>query len=250
MCGRYVITSPPQALRDLFRYPEWPDFPPRYNIAPSQPIMVVHFGEGGRHVALMRWGLLPAWVKDPAGFALLFNARGETAAEKPAFRAAMKRRRCLIPADGFYEWQREGSRTRPFHIRQRSQQPFAFAGLWETWTGPNGEELDTAAIVTTEANATLKPIHHRMPVIVPTDAFDLWLDPNADGKLVQSLIAPAPDDLLETFEISSAVNRAANDGPALIVPGADTPPAAETPKPKPKRAPRRSDADDAQGSLF
>lgn len=251
MCGRYVITTAPAAIRDLFRYPEWPDFPPRYNIAPSQPILVVRLAEGGRHVALMRWGLLPAWVKDPASFALLFNARGETAAEKPAFRAAMKRRRCLIPADGFYEWQREGSRSRPFHIRQRSRGPFAFAGLWETWTGPNGEELDTAAIVTTAANATLKPVHHRMPVIVPTEAFDLWLDPNADAKLVQSLIAPAPDDLLEVFAVSSAVNRAANDGPALTVPGADAPPEeAEAPKPKAKRAARRSDADDGQGSLF
>jgi putative SOS response-associated peptidase YedK len=251
MCGRYVVTTAPAAIRDLFRYPEWPDFPPRYNIAPSQPIAVVRLGDGGRHFALMRWGLLPAWVKDPANFALLFNARGETAAEKPAFRAAMKRRRCLIPADGFYEWQREGSRNRPFFIRARSRQLLAFAGLWETWTGPNGEELDTAAIVTTEANATLKPLHHRMPVIVPPDAFDLWLDPNADAKFVQSLIAPAADDLLEAYAVSTAVNRAANDGPALLAPAPDTPPA-EDEAPKPKRAPRRKAdaADDGQGSLF
>ncbi|MGE0064052.1 MAG: SOS response-associated peptidase [Xanthobacteraceae bacterium] len=250
MCGRYSMTKAPEAIRQLFRYPEQPNFPSRYNIAPSQPIAVVRLAEGGRHFALMRWGLLPSWVKDPANFALLFNARGETAAEKPAFRAAMKRRRCLIPADGFYEWHREGSRNRPFFIRQRSQEPFAFAGLWETWAGPNGEELDTAAIVTTDANATLRPIHHRMPVIVPASAFDLWLDPNADAKLVQSLIAPAPDDLLEAYAISTAVNRAANDGPALIVPAPDTP--AEEEAPKPKRAPRRKAGagNGGQGSLF
>jgi putative SOS response-associated peptidase YedK len=251
MCGRYSMTTAPEALRHLFRFVEQPHYPPRYNIAPSQPIAVVLLAEGGRHFALMRWGLLPSWVKDPADISLLFNARGETAAEKPAFRAAMKRRRCLIPADGFYEWQREGTRKRPFFIRQRSREPFAFAGLWETWAGPNGEELDTAAIVTTDANATLRPIHHRMPVILPPDTFDLWLDPNADAKLVQSLIVPAPDDLLEAYGISTAVNRAANDGPALVAPAADAPPDEEE-APKPKRPPRRKAdvGDDGQGSLF
>ena len=132
--------------------------------------------DGKRHFALVRWGLLPSWVKDPKTFTLLINARGESATEKPAFRAAMKRRRCLIPADGFYEWQAAGDRKRPFFVRAKSGAPLAFAGLWETWTGPNGEELDTAAIVTTRANRTLAPIHDRMPVIVPPEAFDLWLD--------------------------------------------------------------------------
>lgn len=251
MCGRYSVTTAPEAMRRLFRYRELPNFPPRYNVAPTQPIAVVCFIDGERHFALMRWGLLPSWVKDPANFSLLINARGETAAEKPAFRAAMKRRRCLIPADGFYEWQRDGARKRPFYIRQKSQQPFAFAGLWETWTGPNGEELDTAAIVTIGANATLKPIHDRMPVIVPPDAFDLWLDPNADARLVQTLIAPAPDNMLEAYEISTAVNRTANDGPQLLLPVADAPePEPPRPKAKAKRAARKASNDGGQSSLF
>ena len=176
MCGRYTVTSPPEALRTLFGYEEEPNFPPRYNVAPAQPIAIVRLVEDQRHFALVRWGLLPSWVKDPKTFALLINARGETVLEKPAFRAAMKRRRCLIPADGFYEWQEEGGRKRPFFIHAKSGAPLAFAGLWETWIGPNGEELETAAIVTTRANRTLAPIHERMPVIVPPEAFDLWLD--------------------------------------------------------------------------
>ncbi|MGE0566098.1 MAG: SOS response-associated peptidase [Pseudolabrys sp.] len=261
MCGRYSVTTAPDAMRRLFRYGELPNFPPRYNVAPTQPIAVVRLVDGERHFVLMRWGLWPSWVKDPKTFALLINARGETAAEKPAFRAAMKRRRCLIPADGFYEWQRDGARKRPFYIRQRSQEPFAFAGLWETWTGPNGEELDTAAIVTIGANATLKPIHDRMPVIVPPDAFDLWLDPNADAKLVQTLIVPAPDDLLEAYESSTAVNRTANDGPQLLLPVAEAPepPPTKSSRPnKPKAeqakaaetARRKSSSDGGQSSLF
>ncbi len=155
MCGRYTLTASPEALRTLFRYEEQPNFPPRYNIAPTQPIPIVRLVDGKRHFALVRWGLLPSWVKDPKTFTLLINARGKSAAEKPAFRAAMKRRRCLIPADGFYEWQKAGDRKRPFYVRAKSGAPLAFAGLWETWTGPNGEELETAAIVTTRANRTL-----------------------------------------------------------------------------------------------
>ena len=151
--------------------------------------------EGKRQFALVRWGLLPSWVKDPKTFSLLINARGESAADKPAFRNAMKRRRCLIPADGFYEWQAAGERKRPFYVRAKSGEPLAFAGLWETWTGPNGEELETAAIVTTHANRTLAAIHERMPVIVPEEAFDLWLDcAEVDAKTAAALIAPAPDD--------------------------------------------------------
>ena len=155
-------------------------------------------------------------------------------AEKPAFRAAMKRRRCLIPADGFYEWQAAGERKQPFYVHAKSGAPLAFAGLWETWTGPNGEELDTAAIVTTEANRTLEPIHDRMPVIVPPEAFDLWLDcAMSMPRTAAALIAPAPEDLLEAYEVSTAVNRTANDNAKLVepVPG-DA--AAPEPAPKPK----------------
>jgi len=183
MCGRYTIIATPEALRALFGYDEQPNFPPRYNVGPTQPIPVVRLIDGKRHFALVRWGLLPSWVKDPKKITLLINARGETVAEKPAYRAAMKRRRCLIPADGFYEWKAGTPRKQPYYIRAKDGSPLAFAGLWETWTGPNGEELETAAIVTTSANKTLSPIHDRMPVVVPPDAFDLWLDAaNVDPK--------------------------------------------------------------------
>jgi putative SOS response-associated peptidase YedK len=220
MCGRYVITSTPAAIRALFGYPEQPNFPPRYNVAPTQPIPVVRLHEGNRQFALMRWGLIPSWVKDPKTFSLLINARSESVIDKPAFRAAMRRRRCLIPADGFYEWKEVGGRKQPVfvHLRQTGG-PFAFAGLWETWTGPNGEEMDTAAIVTTNANRTLSAIHSRMPVIVPPDAFDLWLDcAKVDAQTAAALLVPARDDLLEAYEISPAVNRVANDSAALFAP--------------------------------
>ncbi|HEY1153931.1 MAG TPA: SOS response-associated peptidase, partial [Pseudolabrys sp.] len=164
MCGRFVITSPPDAMRRLLRYREQPNFPARYNVAPTQPIPVVRLINGARTFTLMRWGLLPGWVKEPKGFTLLINARAETAAEKPAFRNALKRRRCLLPADGFYEWKREGALKQPYFIRRRDRAPFAFAGLWETWSGPGGEEIDTAAIVTTDASADIAGLHHRMPV--------------------------------------------------------------------------------------
>jgi putative SOS response-associated peptidase YedK len=219
MCGRYVITSPPAAIRALFGYPEQPNFPPRYNVAPTQPIPIVRLAEGRRHFALVRWGLIPAWVKDPKGFSLLINARAESVLDKPAFRAAMRRRRGLIPADGFYEWRESAGRKQAYFVRRRDGAPFAFAGLWETWTGPNGEELDTAAIVTTNANSTLSAIHDRMPVILPIDAFDLWLDcAKVDGPVAAALLVPARDDLFEAFPVSPAVNRVANDTRALIAP--------------------------------
>jgi putative SOS response-associated peptidase YedK len=240
------VTTAPEAIRQLFRYAEKPNFPPRYNIAPTQPIAIVRLSEGERHFALVRWGLIPSWVKDPKSVSLMFNARGETAAEKPAYKAAMKRRRCLVPADGFYEWKRDGDRKRPHWIRRRDSKPLAFAGLWETWTGPNGEELETAAIVTTAANDTLKPLHDRMPVVVPPDAFGLWLDPNADLKIAAALMTPAPNDLLEAYEVSSAVNRVANDEPALLTPASELPEPVE----EPKRPPNKRARDDAQGSLF
>ena len=249
MCGRYSITSAPEAIRALFRYEEAPEFPPRYNIAPTQPIPVVRLIDGKRHFALMRWGLVPAWVKDPAAFSLLINARGETVCEKPAFRNAMKYRRCLIPADGFYEWQAGGRGKQPFFIRAKDGAPLAFAGLWETWTGPNGEELDTAAIVTTRANATLSPLHDRMPVIVPPEAFDLWLDcTHVDARTAEALIAPAPDNQLEFWPVSTLVNRTANDHVGLMQPSSPQPePKAEKPVRPAVRA-KKSDA--AQGSLF
>jgi putative SOS response-associated peptidase YedK len=220
MCGRYAITSAPEAVRALFRYREAERFPPRYNIAPTQPIPVVRGVEGGeRSFVLMRWGLIPSWVKDPQAFSLLINARGESVNDKPAFRNAMKRRRCLIPADGFYEWKEGGGRKRSFFVRKAGGGPLAFAGLWETWTGPDGEEMDTVCIVTTAANRQLAPLHDRMPAIIAPEAFDMWLDcDRVDALTAAALLAPAPGNLLEAYEVSLAVNRAANDFPALVEP--------------------------------
>jgi putative SOS response-associated peptidase YedK len=213
MCGRYFIVMTPAMMREQLGYPEMPNFPSRYNVAPTQPISLVRMWEGQRQFVLMRWGLLPSWVKDPKAFTLLINARGDTVNEKPAFRNPMKRRRCLIPADGFYEWKRDSGAKRPYLIRMNGSAPFAFAGLWETWVGPNGEELDTAAMITTDANAVLAPIHHRMPVILPQDKFGMWLDcGNVSALEASALLVPAPAAAMEAFEISPAVNRVANDG--------------------------------------
>jgi len=248
MCGRYVIKSPPAAIRALFGYGEQPNFPPRYNVAPTQPIPLVRIVEGKRTFALMRWGFIPAWVTDPKAFSLVINARGESVLEKPAFRNAMRRRRCLMPADGFYEWKAgaAGEPKRPYFVRAKSGGPLAFAGLWETWSGPNGEELDTAAIVTTRANRTISSIHERMPMIVAPDAFDLWLNcTGVEAATAAALIAPAPENLLECYEVSPAVNRVANDSEVLIAPAGDL----QSREPAPASAPEPRKAND-QPSLF
>jgi len=255
MCGRYLITSSPEAIRRLFRYREQPNFPPRYNVAPTQPIPIVRLNEGEREFALVRWGLLPPWVKDPRAFTLLINARGESVTDKPAFRNAMKRRRCLVPADGFYEWKDEGGRKRPYAVRPKDGGPIAFAGLWETWIGPNGEEMETAAIVTCVANRSLGAIHARMPVVVPPEAFDFWLDcVKVDAATAAALIAPAREGLFEAYEISTAVNRTANDGPKLIEPLA-MPAGPQSTRSEPaaiatSKGKRKPKKDERQSSLF
>jgi putative SOS response-associated peptidase YedK len=252
MCGRYAITTAPEAMRGLFRYLDQPNFPARYNVAPTQPIPVVRLLEGQRRFSLVRWGLIPAWVKDPRTFSLVINARGESVLDKPAFRAAMRYRRCLIPADGFYEWKRDGERKRPYFVRMKGGGPIAFAGLWEAWSGPNGEELETAAIVTTVANQTLRAIHDRMPVIVPPEAFDLWLDcRGVDAETAAALIQPAPDAWLEAYEVSTAVNRTANDSSALIEPVRSAPPEEPRKAEPAKRVTKaKQPKDDGQASLF
>ncbi|HEX2654984.1 MAG TPA: SOS response-associated peptidase [Xanthobacteraceae bacterium] len=253
MCGRYTIISSPDEIRHLFDYADLPNFPPRYNIAPTQPVPIVRLEEGKRRFALVRWGLIPTWVKDLKTFTLLINARGETLLEKPSFRNAVRRRRCLFPADGFYEWMRAGERKTPHYISTTNGGPMAFAGLWETWIGPNGEEIETAAIVTTRANRTLAPLHDRMPAIITPDAFDFWLDHNkVDAETAISLIAPAPENLLEIREVSTAVNRTVNDMPALIEPAlaasSDHETADVIPKPKSQRTKKKEG--DRQASLF
>ncbi|HEX4407760.1 MAG TPA: SOS response-associated peptidase [Xanthobacteraceae bacterium] len=260
MCGRFVIIATPAMMRAWFGYAEQPNFPARYNVAPTQPIPLVRLHNGKRSFALMRWGLLPSWVKDPKNFSLLINARGESALEKPAFKNAMRRRRCLIPNDGFYEWappSQTGAPRRPFFVRTKRDAngeapPLAFAGLYEIWTGPNGEELDTVTIITTSANRTLTPLHHRMPVYVPPEAFDLWLDcANVEAEeAMAAVIKPAPENMLEAYEVSPAVNKVANDSAELIEPYTAPPIAptaeAEVKKPRPKRV----KGPDGQASLF
>ena len=253
MCGRYTLISAPEAIRALFDYEDQPNFPPRYNITPTQPVAIVRFAEGARRFALVRWGLIPSWVEDPRTFALLFNARGESVNEKPAFRLAMRRRRCLFPTDGFYEWRQQGRERRPFFVRPRSGGPMAFAGLWETWIGPNGEEMDTAAIVTTTANRTLATIHPRMPVVIAPDAFDLWLDcTKVDAETAAALIAPAPDQALEAYEVSAAVNHAVNDAAELIAPAATAGAAVDAAAPQATRKPGKQGKgrNGDQASLF
>jgi putative SOS response-associated peptidase YedK len=249
MCGRYAITSAPEAIRRLFGYDEQPNFPPRYNVAPTQPVPIVRMMEGKRRFALVRWGFIPSWVKDPRTFSLLINARGESLGDKPAFRAAMRYRRCLFPADGFYDWRRAGERVTPYYVRLKAGGPMALAGLWENWMGPHGEEMETAVIVTTRANRLLAPIHPRMPVIVPPEAFDLWLDARVEATTAAALIAPAPEDMLEMHEVSPAVNSAANDTPDLIAPM--TAEAAARARAADAGAPKRKPKPDSrQGSLF
>ena len=235
-------------MRQLFGYSEQPNFPPRYNIAPTQPVPIVRLNNGRRQFALLRWGLIPSWVKDPKGFSLLHVARAESVNEKPAFRNAMKRRRCLLPADGFYEWSEFGERKRPFFIRAKSGCMIAFAGLWESWMGPNGEELDSVAIITTPANRLLGAIAERMPAILPPESFELWLDcAKVDATTAAAFLVPAPEALLEAYPVSTAVNRTANDSPDLIAKVApDAPP---PPPPAPAKRARKA-GDDRQGSLF
>jgi putative SOS response-associated peptidase YedK len=227
MCGRYAITLPPEAVRAFFAFAENPNFPPRYNIAPTQPIPVVLAeprSEGlRRHFQLMRWGFLPGFVKDPKTFPLLINARAETLAGKPSFRAALIRRRCLVIADGFYEWRkdpagaaRRGAPKRPFLIRAVERGPMGFAGLYETYCDATGGEIDTALIVTTVANGLLGGLHDRMPAILEPEDFAAWLDVDGvDAAQAAALLRPAPDSKLELVEVGPAVNRAANDDESL-----------------------------------
>lgn len=244
MCGRFAIKTVPEEMRQFYRYLEQPNFPPRYNIAPTQPVPVVRIANGVRHFALMRWGLLPSWVKDRKTFAVLFNARVETIHEKPAFKHAIRRRRCLLPADGFFERKRDDPRKQPWFIRRVDGAPMSFAGIWETWIGPNGEEMDGAAIVTTHANEMLKPLHERMPVILPADMLDRWLDPQTPLEDATALLTPAPDRQLEMFQVTRAVNRVVHDDARNIERLAELEPD------EPQSARKRAVADDRQGSLF
>ena len=253
MCGRYSLIAQVEELPALFELLELDArlIAPRYNIAPTQPIVVVREGDKGRELVPMRWGLLPSWVKDPNDFPLLINARAEGIAQKPSFRAAFKRRRCLVPATGFYEWQASGGKTKqPYWIAPENGGLVAFAGLWETWIGADGSEIDTAAIVTREANAALQSIHHRMPVLIEPADFSLWLSDSADPKAAETLLTAATDEMLSAVPISTRVNRVANDDASLWEPvEPSSPDSAEPARPAAKRS-RKSKTADGQADLF
>ena len=217
MCGRYTLIADLGDLAQRFEF-DGSDFSydPGYNIAPTESVLTVRNVEG-REAAFMRWGLIPFWAKDPKIGARMINARAETVAEKPAFRNALKRRRCLVLADGYYEWQKTPVGKRPYRIILKSGEPFAMAGLWETWKDPQGNVVPSCTIITTEANDFLEPIHNRMPVILPRDAEGVWLDPDVkDSASLTSILAPYSDGALDAYEISTLVNYARNNGPEVI----------------------------------
>ena len=219
MCGRYTLTADAESIQlafNLERVDGWTL--PRYNIAPSQQVAVIS-NRDPSELSFMKWGLVPSWAKDPKIGNRMINARSETAAEKPSFRTAFKRKRCLIPADGYYEWMKRGKKKAPMYIRHAEREIFAFAGLWESWKQPDGAWLNTCAILTTDANERIRPIHHRMTVIIEPEDYDLWLAPRAlEPQEWQPLMAgPGPDQL--TFhEVSTEVNRPMNDNPGVIMP--------------------------------
>jgi putative SOS response-associated peptidase YedK len=238
MCGRFAITLPPEAMRRFFRYVENPNFPPRYNVAPTQPVPVVRGRRGPagveRRFDLMRWGFLPPFVKDPGQFPLIVNARCETLPTRASFRTAFKRRRCLFIADAFYEWRREPAGARrgrqralPYLFGRSDGAPLGLGGIWDSWTGPNGEEQDTACIVTTPANGATAAIHDRLPAIIEPASFDIWLDPDeSTAGAAYALLRPPGNEVLRFFEIGAAVNKASNDGPELQQPIGPVEPAA------------------------
>lgn len=221
MCGRFTLEKTMGDLVSLLKLHASTGLPPRYNIAPTQPVAVIRVApeDGQREVALLRWGLIPGWSRDPAAMPLLINARSETAATKPAFRGALRYRRCLVPADGFYEWQRVGREKQPFHIRMCDGEPFAMAGLWERWEGPDGSVIDSCALLTTESNELMRVVHDRMPVILPPEQYDLWLDPDLrDVERLQPLLRPYPSDAMIAYPVGATVNNARNDSPQCRLP--------------------------------
>ena len=244
MCGRFTLRAPASAVAEQFSLFDVAPFAPRFNIAPTQPVAVVraptlyNAGTGdtsdgrlggqsdaspspapcpARELVWLRWGLVPSWAKDPAIGARMINARAETAAQKPAFRAALRRRRCLVVADGFYEWQKTGARKQPYFIHMKDDRPFAFAGLWESWTSPDGAELPTCTLLTTQPNELTRPIHDRMPVVLSAADYALWLDPSVqDAARVECLLHPYPAGEMEAYPVSTRVNSPAHDGPDCL----------------------------------
>jgi putative SOS response-associated peptidase YedK len=224
MCGRFLITTAGERLAEHFGVPALAELPPRYNVAPSQLVPAVGLDRDGRRaLATFRWGLVPRWSSDAKRAPI--NARAETAADKPSFAESLRLRRCLIPADGFYEWARDGRRKQPFCFRLREDRPYPFAGLWDAWREPGGTLLLTCALLTTEANELVRPVHDRMPVIVLERDYDLWIDRNMqDVAELAPVLRPYPAEGMRSFQVGRAVNDPKNDGPeCLAVPAPDSP---------------------------
>ena len=239
MCGRYTITSPLEGLRQLFLFEEMPNLAPRFNVAPSQEAPVVRLEDDGkRHLRLLRWGLIPSWAKDRSIGYKTINARAETVADKPAFRSAFRRRRCLVLADGFFEWQKRDKGKQPYRIVLADRGAFAMAGLWESWRDPEaGERVESFTIIVTDANERLAAIHDRMPVILPPEAHAPWLEAETAREDLLALMRPYPGEAMEAYPVSTLVNKPANDEPACI----------EALEPQAKEA---EPAPTAQGNLF
>jgi len=219
MCGRYTLESDMEFLQQRFKFAiSDPDYKPRYNIAPTQDVLTVT-NDGERHAQFMRWGLVPFWAKDLKIGYRMINAKAETLAEKASFRNAFKKRRCLVLADGFFEWRKEGKEKIPTYIFLKSREPFAFAGLWETWKSPEDKVIKSCTIVTTEPNPFMEHIHNRMPVMLSEEAEALWLDPlTEDPAVLKPLLVPYPPELMDSYQVSTTVNSPKNEGSEIIEP--------------------------------
>ena len=220
MCGRYTLASPTERLAEEFGVDASSiELAPNFNVAPTQGVAAVLEEGGQRRLEVLRWGLIPPWADDPGIGSRMINARSETAPGKPSFRRAFRERRCLIPADGFYEWQRTNGAKQPYYIHMEDGRPFAFAGLWESWSKGEGE-IRTCTILTTGANALVGEVHDRMPVILVHDAYDVWLDPASERDELTGLLAPYPEDEMEAYPVSRFVNSPSNNDPRCIEPAA------------------------------
>jgi putative SOS response-associated peptidase YedK len=221
MCGRFTLTDPNADLAVQFSLPEIPDLQPRYNVAPTQPVAAVRVAAESavREMILLHWGLIPFWAKDRRIGARMINARSETVAEKPAFRVALRRRRCLVLADGFYEWQKQNGAKQPYYVRLQDGRAFAFAGLWEQWSGPDGDVIESCTLITTRPNELLRPVHNRMPVILHPGDYDLWLDLEVQRPdVVLPLLRPYPGTEMVAYPVTRWVNSPHNDDPRCIEP--------------------------------
>lgn len=219
MCGRFSQSKSAETIAQVFQVNNVPPLTPRYNIAPTQQIQTIlqNAEQSQRQFQMLHWGLIPSWAKDPKMGARMINARAETVTEKPSFRAAFKQRRCLILADGFYEWQQQEKNKQPFYFRMNDEHPFAFAGLWEHWKSGDGEVIDSCTILTTEPNDLMRPVHNRMPVIIDPKDYDLWLDTEVKKpELLQPLLHPYSAEEMTAYPVSTKVNKPVNDSAELI----------------------------------